>query len=42
MVKNEGVVIFTSRVVIMKKHLPFCRELSILCIGYRVVVDLIV
>ena len=36
------VVVCKSRVVKMKKHLPFCREVSILCIKDRVVVDRIV
>ena len=31
--------VYTSSVVIIKEHIPFCREFSILCIGYRVVVD---
>ena len=34
-----GVVVCTSRVVKMKKHLPFGRELSILCIEDRVVLN---
>ena len=35
-------VVCSSRVVKMKKHLPFCREFSILCIEDRVVVDHVV
>ena len=31
-------VVCTSRVVTMKKHLPFCKEFSIVCIEDRVVV----
>ena len=42
MVEIEGVVVYTSRVVIMKEHIPFCKKLSILCIGYSVVVDRVV
>ena len=33
-----GVVVWTSNVVKMNKHLPFCTESSILCIEDRVVV----
>ena len=32
----------TIRVVKMKKNLLFCRELSILCIGDRIVADRVV
>ena len=32
-------VVCTSRVVIMKEHIPFCREFRILSIGYKVAVD---
>ena len=35
----EGVIVYTSRVGIMKEHIPFCREINILCIGYRAAVD---
>ena len=31
-------VVYTSRVVKMKEHLPFCKEFSILCIEDIVVV----
>ena len=33
-----GVIVFTSRVVIMKEHLPFCREFRTLCIEDRVTI----
>ena len=36
------VVIYTSRVVKIKEHLPFCRKFSILCIEDRVAVDRVV
>ena len=36
------VAAFTIRVVKMKEHLLFFRELSILCVGDRIVVDCIV
>ena len=36
------VVLSASRVVKMKKGLPFCREFSMLCIEDRVVVDRVV
>ena len=36
------VVVCTARVVKMKEHLLFYREISILCIGDRVVDDRIV
>ena len=42
LVEIVGVVVYTSRVVKMKEHLPFCREFSILCIEDRVVVDRVV
>ena len=32
-------IVYTSRILIMKEHIPFCRELSILSVGYRVAVD---
>ena len=35
-------VLCTTRVVKMKKHLQFCKEFKILCIADRVVVDRIV
>ena len=35
-------VVCTGRVVKMKEHLPFCKELSIRCIEDRVVVDSVV
>ena len=37
-----GVVVFTSKIVKLKQYLPFCRELSTLCIEDRVVVDRVV
>ena len=37
-----GVVACTIRVMKMKEHLSFCRELSILCIEDRVVVKRVV
>ena len=40
--ENEGVFVCTSTIVIMKEHQPFCRELSIFCIGYRVAFDRVV
>ena len=36
------VVLCASRVVKVKKHLPFCREFSMLCIEDRVVADRVV
>ena len=39
LVEIAEVVACTIRVVKMRKHLLFYRELSILCIGDRVVVD---
>ena len=36
------VVVCASKVVKMKVHLPFRKELSILCIENRVVVDRVV
>ena len=33
-----GVIVCTSRAMKMKEHLPFCRELSALCIEDRVVI----
>ena len=35
-------VVCTIRVLKMKKHLRFYRELSILCIGDRAIVDRVV
>ena len=35
----EEVIVYTSMAAIIKEHIPFCREFSIFCIGYRVVVD---
>ena len=35
-------VVFTSRVVNMKEHLPLCKEFNILCIEDRVVVNRVV
>ena len=32
-------VVCTSRVVKIKKHLPFCKEFRIFCIEQRVVAD---
>ena len=40
MLEIVEVVVFSIGVVEMKKQLLFYRELSILCIGDRVVVDL--
>ena len=37
-----GVVVYTSGVVKMKEHLPFCEKFSILCIEDRVAVDRVV
>ena len=42
MVEIVDVVLYTIRVVKMKTHLLFYRELSILCLGDRVVVDRVV
>ena len=42
MVEIVEVAVCTIRVVKMKEYLLFYRELSILCIGDRVVVDRIV
>ena len=38
----HGIVVCTSRVVKMKEHLSFCRELGLLCIEDRVAVDRVV
>ena len=42
MVEIVAVVVCISRVGKMKKHLPFCREFSILGIEDRVVVNHVV
>ena len=39
MVKIAALVVSARRVVKMKEHLPFCRELSILCIEIRAIVN---
>ena len=39
LVEIVGVIVCTRKVVKMNKHLPFCREFSILCIEDIVVVD---
>ena len=36
------VVVYTSGVVKMKEHLPFCGKFSMLCIKDRVAVDRVV
>ena len=38
----HGIVVCTSRVVKIKEHLSFCRELGLLCIEDRVAVDRVV
>ena len=42
MMEIVEVVVYTIRFAKMKEHLLFYRELSVLCIGDRVVVDCIV
>ena len=42
LVEIVGVVVFTSRALKIKDHLVFCKELSILCIEHRVVVDIVI
>ena len=37
MAEIAGVVVCISRGVKMKEHLPFCKEISILCIKNKVV-----
>ena len=37
-----GVVVCTSRIVKMKEQLSFCKEFSILCNEYRVIVGHVV
>ena len=39
MVEIVRMVVYTSRAGKMKKHLPFCREFSILYIEDRIVID---
>ena len=39
LVDTEMVIVYTSRILIMKEHIPFCREFSILSVGYRVASD---
>ena len=34
-------VVYTSRVVIMKEHIPFCKKHSIRCIGYSVLLTVL-
>ena len=34
-----ALVAWTSKVLKMKKHLPFCREFGILCIEDKIAVD---
>ena len=42
MVEIVALVVCISRVVKMKEHVPFCRELNILFIEDKVVVDHVV
>ena len=37
--RDSRVVVCTSRVAKMKKHLSFCREFNLFCIEERAVVD---
>ena len=39
LVEIVALAAWTSKVVKMKKHLPFCREFGILCIEDKIAVD---